>query len=227
VVAGLLSGVTFYINAAYLISHQMPIQLIVPYVLSTVLGSVTGAFFSMIIEYVSKLAPDSHLEKPAQKEEKKNRTWVGKQLPYVVIMILALAWIFCQEPIFKFFDYSLSPLKFPIAVVTVELPRIVILLIAALIFLLDSALHTLVSRAGNRNHVGYHIATLIPKGLADFSKVSYIARNDKIPDLVPIAVLAGCLGSLFGKDISERIEKWLQARMDVETDMPATVPKNA
>ena len=226
VVAGLLGGVTFYINAAYLMSHQMPMQLIVPYVLSTVLGSVTGAFFSMIIEYVSKLAPDSHLEKPAQHEEKKDRTWLGKQLPYVVVMALALAWIFCQEPLLKFFGYSLSPLKFPIAVVTAEIPRIIILLTAALIFMLDSALHTLTSRAGNRSHTGYHVATLIPKGLADFSKVSYIALNNKIPDLVPMAVLAGCLGSLFGKDISEKIEKWLQARMDVE-EPPVTAKQPA
>lgn len=212
VVAGLLGGVSFYINAAYLISHKMPMQLIVPYVLSTVLGSTTGAFFSMIIEYITKLAPDSHLDQP----ETRNQSSGNKRLPYIVIMTLALIWIFCQEAILKFFGYSLSPLKFPISVVTIELPRMVILLTAALIFLLDSALHTLTSRAGNRSHTGYHVATLIPKGLMDFSKISYIARNDKIPDLVPIAVLAGCLGSLFGKDISERIECWLQARMDIE-----------
>ena len=36
---GILSGITFYINAVYLFSHNMPWALVVPYVLSTVLGS--------------------------------------------------------------------------------------------------------------------------------------------------------------------------------------------
>ena len=31
---------------------------------------------------------------------------------------------------------------------------------------------------------------------------------------MPIAVLSGSLGSLYGKDIAEKIERWLQARMD-------------
>ena len=39
-------------------------------------------------------------------------------------------------------------------------------------------------------------------------------QNGKIPDIVPIAVLSGSLGSLYGKDIAEKIERWLQARMD-------------
>ena len=45
-----------------------------------------------------------------------------------------------------------------------------------------------------------------------------IALNSKAPDLIPIAVLGGALGSLFGKDLSEKVERWLQARMDVEPE---------
>lgn len=213
VLAGLLGGATFYVNAAYLMSHHMPAELVIPYVISTVLGSTTGAFFSMIIEYITKSSPDSHLEKTATKKEP-----AKSKLPYVVIMTLTAIWIFAQEPIFKLFGQSVSPLKFPISAVTAEIPRILILFTASLIFLFDSALHTLTSRAGNRNHTGYHISTLIPKGLMDFSKVSYIARNSNIPDLIPIAIFSSCLGSLFGKNISERIEIWLQARMDIETE---------
>ena len=43
-------------------------------------------------------------------------------------------------------------------------------------------------------------------------------QNGKIPDIVPIAVLSGSLGSLYGKDIAEKIERWLQARMDIEPE---------
>ncbi|HLD34990.1 MAG TPA: hypothetical protein VJB62_03950, partial [Patescibacteria group bacterium] len=61
----------------------------------------------------------------------------------------------------------------------------------------------------------------------DFSKMGYLALNSRIPDMVPIAILAGCLGSLFGKDVSERVEKWLKARMDiVDAKKPTAVPAN-
>lgn len=211
---GILSGITFYINAVYLFSHHMPWVLVVPYVLSTVLGSATGAVCSMIFEYITRSQPDAHLNSGAKKSSRK---------PYLVIVSLAVIWIFFQEPIFRFFGWTVADLKFPLSIVTIKMPRILVILTAALIFLLDTALHTLTSRAGNRNNTNYHVATLIPKGLMDFCKVSYIAQNDKIPDIVPIAVLSGSLGSLYGKDIAEKIERWLQARMDVEPE-PARKP---
>lgn len=218
-VTGILSGITFYISAAYLFSKDMPMALLIPYVLSTSLGSTIGAFFSMIIEWARKLKPDAHLGKKTggefkTSENKKLEFPWKERLPYSIIIILAVTWLFFQEPLFKLLGYPLNSLRFPLSVVTGKVPRIIIILTATLLFLLDTALHTLTSRAGNRNHTGYHITTLIPKGLVDFFKSSYMALNDRIPDIVPVAVLASCLGSLFGKDIAEYIEKRLQARMD-------------
>jgi len=211
VTSGLLGGLAFYVNAAYLVSNNVPVQLVIPYVISTVLGSTTGAFFSMIIEYMAKLGPDSHIDNRVKQKSS------NQKIPYLVILSLGTVWIFFQEPVLNFFGYSQSQLKFPVSIVTIELPRTFIILAVSFIFMLDNALHTLTSRAGNRDHTGYHITTLIPKGLVDFLKISYIAQNPSIPDLLPVALLSGCLGSLFGKDISEKIEKCLQARMDVVT----------
>lgn len=206
----LFAGVTFYLSAIYLVSKGMPLVLFVPYTLSTALGSTTGAFFSMIIEWVGKLSPDKHLDKDAVKvKEGSQRT------PYIVVLVLALVWIFFQESIFKILGYPVGRLNFPVSVVTTEVPRILVMLFASIVFLLDEALHTLNSRAGGRNHTGYHVVTCVPKGLMNFFRSSYIAQNSRIPDVLPIGILAGCLGSLWGKDISEKIEKWLQARMDV------------
>ena len=209
----LFSGITFLLSATYLFSKGMPLVLFVPYLLSTTLGSATGALCSMFIEWASKLKPDEHLESKASRKVN-NR-------PYMAISVLAVAWILFQAPLFRLLGWSVEPLKFPISAVTMELPRFLIMLTASLVFLFDTALHSINSRAGSRNHSGYHVATCIPKGLIDFAKVSYIAQNSRIPDIVPIGVLAGCLGSLYGKDLSQKIERWLQAKMDVPPPVPA------
>lgn len=208
-ITGILQGITFFVSATYLLSKGMPASLAVPYILSTALGSATGAFCSMIIEWVMKLRPDSHLDKTVSVIQKKNNA------PYIIILSLGIIWILFQETIFNFLGIPIAKLVFPISAITMDLPRIIIVATAALINLLDSSLHTLSSRAGNRNHVGYHIATLMPKGTIDFFRMSYLALNSAIIDILPVAILAGCLGSLFGKDLAERIERWLQARMDI------------
>lgn len=214
------SGVMFYVNAVYLLSQNMPFVLFIPYMISTTLGSTLGAFFSMIIEWKAGISPDQHLEnKPKTASVKSNA-------PYFVMAALALVWILANEQIFAFLGYEVSQLKFPFPIQGFDsLPRILIICSASLIFFLDSSLHTVTSRAGNRNHAGYHVSACLPKGAVDFSKLGYLALNSKIPDIVPIAILAGCLGSLFGKDVSERIEKWLKARMDiVDEGTPAVSP---
>lgn len=218
-ITGLAAGAMFSVQAVILFSKHMPKELFIPYVLASTLGSATGAFVSMIIEYKKKIRPDEHLE---PKKGEIVPEW-KKRLPYAIILGLATTWILFQEPLFKWFGLPVNELRFPISIVTAKIPRVLILLTAAILFFLDSALHTVTSRAGNRNHTGYHVASLIPKGLVDFLRISYISLNDKIPDIVPVSILSGCLGSLCGKDFSEQIEKWLQARMDVPEEKP--VPK--
>lgn len=227
-ITGLSAGAIFSIQAVILFSRQMPKELFVPYVLASTLGSATGAFVSMIIEWKKKIRPDEHLKE--NKYEKKGAVKVPewkKRLPYAVILALATMWILFQEPIFRFFGIQVNELRFPISIVTAKIPRVLILLTAAILFFLDSALHTVTSRAGNRNHTGYHVSSLIPKGLVDFLRISYISLNDKVPDIVPVSILSGCLGSLCGKDVSEGIEQWLQARMDIQTEEPKPKPASA
>ncbi len=218
-ITGLSAGAIFSVQAVILFSKEMPKELFIPYVLASTLGSATGAFVSMIIEYKRKIRPDEHLVLNKVKVPE----W-KKRLPYAIILALAAIWVIFQVQIFNFFGLTVNELKFPVSVITAKLPRILILMTAAALFFLDSALHTVTSRAGNRNHTGYHVSSLIPKGLVDFLRISYISLNDKIPDILPVSILAGCLGSLCGKDVSERIERWLQARMDVPSETPETKP---
>ena len=218
-ITGVLSGATFVANAAYLFSKNMPMKLLLPYMVSTSLGSATGAILSMIVEWTFQMAPDEHLKK---NDEKNTPNLWHDRLPYIVVAGLVVAWIFLQKPIFTYFGHPISPLVFPLPIFeTIAIPRAIVIFVTALIFLLDNALHTIVSRAGNRDHTGYHVSACIPKGTVDFFKARYIALNSNIPDIMPVAILAGCLGSLWGKDISEKIEKWLQARMDPVRSSPS------
>lgn len=226
---GLMSGLAFYFSALFLLSKQMDFSLFVPYIIGTTLGSTIGAFISMIIEWTMQLRPDEHLEASRGKLESGSRkqeqsAW-KKRLPYAVTLFLATIWVLFHEYFFAYMGHSATQLKFPVSAVTVDLPRSIIMLAAAVVFMLDSALHTVTSRAGNRNHTGYHVASLVPKGFSDFFRISYLSLNTHIPDIVPIAILSGCLGSLCGKDIAERIEKWLQAKMDVEPEKPKSIKK--
>ncbi len=224
---GLCSGLAFSLSAVYLFSRGMPMFLFIPYTTSTALGSSMGAFCSMIIEWSSTrikeskwsnwfgdLRPDQHLKE--NKKEKTKEEIELERLPYKIIFALGLYWIVFQEPLFRLLGWSVTPLKFPFSGFILEWPRTALMTLASAIFFFDNAFHSINSRAGNRNHSGYHAITCIPKGLADFSKNSYIARNSGIVDIVPVSILAGCLGSLYGKDLSQKVEKYLQARMDVE-----------
>ncbi len=223
-ITGLSAGAIFSIQAVILFSKHMPKELFIPYVLASTLGSATGAFVSMLIEYAKKIRPDEHLK--VNNADPKIPEW-KKRLPYAIILALATIWILFQEPIFRSFGIQVNELKFPISIVTAKIPRVLILLTAAVLFFLDNALHTVTSRAGNRNQSDYYVSTLIPKGLIDFFRISYLSLNPRIPDIIPISILSGCLGSLCGKDVSERIERWLQAKMDIEPDKPKPKLANA
>lgn len=228
---GLCSGLAFSLSAVYLFSKGMPMFLFIPYTLSTALGSSMGAFCSMIIEWSStrvkesrwarwfgELRPDQHLEK--NKKEKTEEERKRERLPYKIVFVLGVGWVIFQVPLFTILGWPINPLKFPFSGFSVEWPRIVLMLIASAIFFFDNAFHVINSRAGNRDHSGYHMVTCIPKGLVDFSRMGYIARNSSIVDIVPVSVLAGCLGSLYSKDVSEKIEIWLKSRMDIEQSSP-------
>jgi len=213
-ITGVCSGATFLISATYLFSQNLPMELVIPYMLSTALGSTTGAVFSMIIEWRWSLAPDQHLGQKTGKDEKKQ-----SRTPYVIFATLAVIWILASESIFGLLGYETQSIKFPIPIPGLnDLHRTVIMLAASLVFFLDTALHTVTSRAGNRNHTGYHVSACIPKGAVDFSRMGFLSMNSSIPEIVPLGILSSCLGSLFGKSASERIERWLEARMDIVED---------
>lgn len=72
----------------------------------------------------------------------------------------------------------------------------------------------LVSRARNRNHVGYHAtAAVLSNGIWFLTMRELVVADLTLWLFVPY-VVGTVLGSLFGADISMRIEKLINARTD-------------
>lgn len=212
ILAGIPAGAVFYVFATYLFSKGVPLILLLPYMLSTALGSTSGAFFSMVIEWTHNMKPDSHVHDP-QAHGQKKQSW----LPQAVIVMIVMLWAWYSEAILRVFGYAATVLSLPFPILErMQIPREAVILVIAALFLLGESLQTLVSRAGNRDHVTFHVVTCLLRGFVGFFVLKYISENASLPDILPVAVLAGCLGKLYGKTISEFIEIKLAARMDVD-----------
>lgn len=212
--SSLISGVIFYVITIYLFRLGMPLLLLVPYAAANTLGSTVGTFFSMIIERFFGISPDSHLDKP--KGQRLSKTWKN-YIPYLVILLLGLTYLFSQEQVFNWLGIPIETVTSPLPFFKIDgLSRIAIFVLVAIVVFVDESMQVLMSRAGSRSHAGYHMAVCFPKGFADFTKMNYLAMGDtRKLDVLPIIVLTGVLANLVGKNVSEKIEKRLKARMDI------------
>lgn len=222
VVTSIAGGTIFFVTATYLFSKGVPIELFVPYVFSTALGSTLGAFFSMLLEIRFRISPDGHVVIASAERERKTETNTkstsGKFTTLLAIGVagLALAWLFMNEALLQLFGQPITDLVLPFPIPFVEnIPRELVMLLIAPVFFLKNALHAIMSSAGSRNHAGYHAVSCVLVGTFDFFVLSYLALNAHILDIIPLAVFVGALGTLCSMLIREFIEKKLQAVMDV------------
>ena len=86
-----------------------------------------------------------------------------------------------------------------------------IVILLPLAFLQNTAF-SLVSRARNRDHMGYHaFASVLSNGIWLATVGMFITTNMALY-LVPSYIIGTVLGSLFGAKLSMRIEEWLGAK---------------
>ncbi len=86
-----------------------------------------------------------------------------------------------------------------------------IIILLPLAFLQNTAF-SLVSRARNRDHMGYHaIASVLSNGIWLATVGMFITTNMALY-LVPSYIVGTVLGSLFGAKLSMRIEDYLGAK---------------
>jgi len=211
ILAGIPAGAVFYVFATYLFSKGVPLVLLAPYMLSTALGSTTGAIFSMVMEWTHRIMPDAHVNDPHAYKRIQQSI-----VPRIIIIGLVVLWAFYSETVLHILGYVATTLVLPFPVVAhMQIPRVFVILSVAVLFFLSQSLHTVMSGAGNRDNVKYHVFSSVLYGLFGFFVLKYIAQNASLPDILPVAVLAGCLGKVYGRTVSEFIEIKLAARMDV------------
>ena len=89
--------------------------------------------------------------------------------------------------------------------------ELAILAIAAFV---QTTSFSLVSRARNRNHVGYHaVASVLSNGI--WFATMGILITEGMTWITAIPYITGTvLGSIFGAGLAQRIEKWLGAKTE-------------
>jgi hypothetical protein len=228
VVTGLLATVIFIVHWAYLLKYSaaggsMPLVLLIPYTLATLTGSTIGARLSMSIEDVLGLKPDKHVvEEEKKKKEESKVKYKGIKWHHTLLTVVAvlsgiyLAW---NEAILAWLGIAPQAIIIPFASSESLLSeRMLSLLFGGLIFFLNSATFTLMSRAGNRNHAVYHATLCVLLGFMSFWYGSFVVLNARFLDLIPIAAFGSALGQLYGQQFSMWMEKKLNSVMDVEPE---------
>jgi len=71
---------------------------------------------------------------------------------------------------------------------------------------------SLVSRARNRDHMGYIVATSILSNGIFFATFGILVKADMSLDLAPFYLAGTVAGTVWGAKVSMRIEDWLGAK---------------
>jgi len=74
VVASIFSNSIWFLTFRELVKADMTFVLFIPYVIATVLGSVTGAHVSMLLERILGASADGHLKKAHGSSKRSSRT---------------------------------------------------------------------------------------------------------------------------------------------------------
>ncbi|MDP2630425.1 MAG: hypothetical protein Q8P56_03385 [Candidatus Uhrbacteria bacterium] len=181
-----------------LVVQGMPLELFMPYTAATVLGSITGARVSMIIEQLFGIRPDDHVQVAESNEEKKEREKARTRREHMLWKVVC----------------SIGGV---VVLVTPALTNVSILGLALVLCaaFMNSGVHILASRAGNRNHVPYHFVTRLVWGFGWFFLTAAAVYYEMSYAILAPYLLGSVLGNLFGYTIAVSVEKKLCAVMDV------------
>lgn len=210
VVTGLLGGAIFVVHWTYLIGYSetgglMPLTLLIPYTVATVAGSNVGAMVSMLHENLLGIKADTHRTNSALYASVAWHRWL--LVGVASLCVIYLSW---STEILLFFGLAAHAISVPFA----ELGRPLALLFGAAMFFANNITHTLSSRAGNRNHAGYHAITCLIHGATTFFMGAFVILNAQFLDLIPVAALGSATGQLFAQRVSLWMEKRLESVMD-------------
>lgn len=196
--AAMASGFLFLLSFRYLVVNNMPLSLFIPYTIGTVLGSIVGANTSAIFEKIFNIQPDTHLKK----EGASKISFFGNNL-FKIVVLTGLGFIMLQALNFGFF------LGFPATTIPFT-----VLLVGSLVYFTQNATFSVASRAGNRNHVNYHLSARILNGIVTYLCFVYAVTNRMSFELFAPIILGQIAGSVTGQGIGMKIESKIGAYMD-------------
>jgi len=180
-----------------LIVQGMPLELFAPYTAATVLGSITGARISMMIERFFGIKPDDHVHEESG-EDKKKRVAERTRRENMLWRVICAAGLVAMLA---------TPFLTNLSIVGLTL-----VLVAAF---LNSGVHILASRAGNRNNLPYHFVTRLFWGFGWFFLTAAAVYYEMSFAILAPYMLGSVLGNLFGYICATYVEKKLCAVMDV------------
>lgn len=198
VAATLASGFLFLLAFRYLVVHNMPFSLFIPYAVGTVLGSIAGAKISAVFEKIFNIRPDSHLE-----GNKPGAPLAGNAF-FKIVVLAGSGLIFLQVAGFG------SLLGLP------NEKSLAILLMGTLAYALQNLTFSIASRAGNRNHLNYHLSSRVLNGVVTYLCFMYAVTNEMSFELFAPIMLGQTIGSVTGQNIGMKIEKKIGAYMDAK-----------
>jgi hypothetical protein len=219
VISGLVASVVFMVHWVFLIAYTqsgafMPLSLLVPYTVATIIGANFGVVQAMLFEKKHGITVDSHVKKGSGKKDYSDVTWHRKIL--FITSVICGAYLVASEQILSTLGLTAHAIVLPLTPFAgTGLERPAALFIGGLVFFASNITHTVSSRAGNRNHAPYHAVTCVIHGLMVFGTGSFVILNPSIPDLIPVAALGSALGQLFAQRFSMTMEAWLVTVMDV------------
>jgi len=195
------SGLISLLMLKILFARDMPMELLIPYVIGTVFGSLSGARISISIERVLGLVPDGHVGEKKQQGVSAYSLW-GYRVLLSTLLVLST---------YQFTQSSDT----------------VIFLLVAILFLAQNVTYALASRASNRNIMNYHLIFRIISGLVWFllyKELLVLLRSASYFEAAVPAIVGMTLGSLFGWTIGQKIEAKIGAVMDIGKEGNITKP---
>ncbi len=213
VLGAVLSSGAFLLSFYVLIVQELSWAYFLVYVVATTVGTLYGKTISVWLEQRLDIKTDT--KRTDGHDLSTTRVWVWA-------LGAGAVWLAGVELLRTLDLIRVSPVVlpgFPVGLGDAEVVRVLLVLLIAATYFMQNVTFSVMRRAGNRNHVGYHSATIAVNGvfsavLSAFWLVN-LTELVRIIDLVPILLIAVALGELFGARISSAIEKRLVAVMDV------------
>ena len=125
-------------------------------------------------------------------------------------------YILTSTQILAFFDLTPHAITLPFAIpLPLDYARPLALLAAVVVYVVNGATQTLLSRAGNRNSMSFHAVMATTAGTINFLLGAFVILNARFLDLIPVVAFSSTLGQFWGQKVSIAVERAVGSVMEI------------